>query len=185
MAALWARLAPGRQFAPVLDAASLAAWVDDAPGLVLSDYLVARRAGGDLAGFLGVWDQSGFKRLRVTGYSRRLGAVRMAFNAVGPAVGATKLPPPGGALRNLTAVQVCIPPEHPAVLGALVRHAHNAFRARGYSFLNVGLDVTDPLAAGLRGLLAQPTDVWVCVATLGGPAPPLDGRPTYHELALV
>ena len=82
-------------------------------------------------------------------------------------------------------MQVCAPPDDPSVLRALMRHAHNAHRARGYSFLNVGLDVTDPLAAGLKGLLAQPTDVWVCVATLGGAPPPLDGRPSYHELALV
>ena len=163
----------------------MAAWIHAAPGLDITDYLVARRPDGSLAGFLGVWDQYGFKRLRVTGYSRRLDAVRMAFNAFAPAVRATKLPPPGGALRNLTAVQICVPPDDPAVLRALVRHAHNAHRARGYSFLNVGLDVTDPLAAGLKGLLAQPTDVWVCVATLGGSPPPLDGRPSYHELALV
>ena len=163
----------------------MAAWMHAAPGLDISDYLLARRPDGSLAGFLGVWDQSGFKRLRVTGYSRRLNAVRMAFNAFAPAVRATKLPPRGGALRNVTAVHICAPPDDPAVLRALVRHAHNAHRARGYSFLNVGLDVTDPLAVGLKGLLAQPTDVWVCVATLGGPPPPLDGRPSYHELALV
>jgi len=184
MAALWARLASRRQFAPVHDSASMAAWIEDAPGLDVSDYLVARRPGGALAGFLGIWDQSAVKRLRVTGYSRRLGAVRVAFNALGPAVGATPLPPPGGALRNLTAVQVCAPPDDPTVLRALVRHAHNAHRARGFSFLNVGLDVTDPLAAGLTGLLAQPTDVWVAVVTLAETPPLLDGRPSYLELAL-
>lgn len=185
MGALWARLAAGRQFAAVHDAGSLSAWVDAAPGLALPDHRVARRPDGTLAGFLGLWDQSEFKRLRVTGYSRRLGAVRAAFNALAPLTGATRLPAPGGALRNLTAVHVCAPPDDPAVLRALVLDAYSASRGRGYSFLNVGLDVADPLAAGLKGLLAQPTDVWVCVATLGGPPPALDGRPTYHELALV
>lgn len=185
MAQLWARLAPARQFATVHDAASLGAWIAAAPGLSVADYRVARRPDGSLAGFAGAWDQSGFKRLRVTGYSRRLGAVRAAFNAVAPLAGATKLPAPGGALRNLTAVHVCVPPDDPAVLRALVLDAYNASRGKGYSFLNVGLDVTDPLATGLRGLLAQPTDVWVCVATLGWPAPALDGRPSHHELALV
>jgi hypothetical protein len=185
MAALWARLAPGRQFAAVHDAASMAAWIRSAPNLDVSDYLVARRPDGTLVGFLGVWDQSDFKRLRVTGYSRKLGAVRWAFNAVAPLMRATKLPAPGGALRNITAVQVCAPPDEPVVLRALVRQAHNAACGRGYSFLNVGLDVEDPLAAGLKGLLAQSTDICVCVATLGGPPPPFDGRPSYHELALV
>jgi GNAT superfamily N-acetyltransferase len=185
MGDLWARLGPARQFTAVHDAGSLEAWIAGAPGLALADHRVARRPDGSLAGFLGVWDQSAFKRLRVTGYSRRLGAVRAVFNALGPLAGATKLPAPGGALRNLTAVHLCVPPEEPDVLRALVLDAYNASRGRGYSFLNVGLDVTDPLRAGLKGLLAQPTDVWVCVATLGEAPPALDGRPSYHELALV
>ena len=186
MGELWARLAAGRQFATVHDASSLAAWIDGAPGLALSDHRVARRPDGSLAGFLGVWDQSSFKRLRVTGYSRRLGAVRAVFNTLGPPLaGATRLPAPGNPLRNLTAVHVCVPPDDPAVLRALVVDAYNASRGRGFSFLNIGLDIADPLTAGLKGLLAQPTDVWVCVATLGTEPPALDGRPSYHELALV
>lgn len=185
MGDLWARLAPGRQFAPVHETDSLAAWIAGAPGLELPDHRVARRPDGSLAGFLGVWDQSGFKRLRVTGYSRRLGAVRSLFNALGPLAGATKLPPPGQPLRNLTAVHVSVPPDDPAVLRALVLDAYNASRGKGFSFLNVGLDVTDPLAAGLKGLLAQPTDVWVCVVTLGATPPALDGRPSDPELALL
>jgi len=185
MGELWARLAPDRQFAAVHDAGSLERWIAGAPGLELADHRVARRPDGSLAGFLGLWDQSSFKRLRVTGYSRRLGAVRAVFNALGPLAGATKLPAPGNPLHNLTAVHLCVPPDDPAVLRALVGDAYNASRGKGYSFLNVGLDITDPLAAGLKGLLAQPTDVWVCVATLGGTPPALDRRPSYHELALV
>jgi len=187
MAALWARVAPGRQFAAVVDAASLAAWIDAAPGLAIADYRVAHRPDGELAGFLGVWDQSAIKRLRVTGYSRKLGAARRVFNAAAPLVGATRLPRPGGALRNLTAVQVCVPPEEPAVLRALVVGAYNENRRRGFSFLNIGLDLTDPLTAAIDGLLSQPTDVWVCVAGLEDePAGPIaDDRPVHHEIALV
>lgn len=184
MAELWGRRAATRQFATVYDAASLGAWIEDAPGLALSDYCVARRPHGAMAGFLGVWDQSGFKRLRVTGYSPKLAAARAAFNAVAPLTGATKLPPPGGALGNLTAVHVCAPPDEPAVLRALLVHAYNENRSKGYSFLNIGLDVEDALAAGLKGLLGQATDVWICVARFGTARPPLDGRPSYVELAL-
>lgn len=188
MAALWARVGPGRQFAAVLDEGSFSCWVDAAPGLDIADYRVARGAGGELAGFMGVWDQSAIKRLRVTGYSRRLGGARRVFNTVAPLVGATRLPGAGGALRNLTAVGVCVPPDAPTILRALVVSAYNGSRRRGFSFLNIGLDLADPLTAALDGLLAQPTDVWVCVAHLGdgtgGPAP-ADGRPVHHEIALV
>ena len=187
MAALWARLAPGRQLATVHDGASFGAWIDAAPDLALSDYLLARRPDGELAGFVGVWDQSAIKRLRVTGYSRKLAAVRRVFNTFGPLVGGTTLPAPGGALRNLTAVQVCVAPEDPGVLRALVLRAYNDNRRRGFSFLNVGLDGADPLSVALKGLWAQPTDIWVCVAFLEDPPPGLvgDGRPTHHEIALV
>lgn len=186
MADLWARWAPSRQFTAVPEHGSLAAWIDAAPDLDASSYRVARRPNGTLAGFMGVWNQSQFKRLRVTSYSKRLGAVRTGFNLLAPVLGAAPLPPPGGALRNLTAVNCCVFPDDPGVLRALVVDIYNASLRQGSSFLNVGLDVNDPLASGLSGLLAQPTDVWLCTASLPErPAPVFDGRPSHHEIALV
>jgi GNAT superfamily N-acetyltransferase len=187
MAALWARVAPGRQLAAVHTADSLAAWIAAAPGLDPSAYLVARRPGGRLAGFLALWDQESFKQLRVTSYSRRLAAFRAGFNVVAPAVGAARLPPAGGPLRTLTAVHVCVPGTSPEVLRALLVAAYNQRQGRGWSFFTVGLDVTDPLTAACRGLLAQPTDVWAFQATLGAERrrPALDDRPLHHEIALV
>lgn len=187
MAALWAEVAPGRQFAAVHDAASLAAWIGAAPGLDLSSYLLARRPGGRLAGFLALWDQESFKQLRVTSYSRRLAAFRAGFNAVAPALGAARLPAAGGHLRSLTAVHVCVPGSSPDVLRALLVTGYNELRGRGYSFFTVGLDVKDPLTAACRGLLAQPTDVWALQGTLTAErtGPPLDDRPLHHEIALV
>lgn len=187
MAALWARVAGRRQLSAVYDAASLRAWIEAAPGLDPTSYRLARRPDGRLAGFLAVWDQSSFKRLRVTAYSRKLALVRTGFNALAPAVGARRLPPPGGVLHNLTAVHVCVPPEEPAVLRALVLDGYNASRRSGRSFLNVGLDADDPLAVALKGLFAQTLDVWICAASWAGR--PLvnefDGRPFHHEIALV
>ncbi len=186
MAARWQEVAPGRQFAPVYDAASLAAWIDAAPGLDPSCYRLARRADGRLAGFVGLWDQSSFKQTVVTSYSPSLAVARLAFNATSPVVGAPRLPPPGGELRHLTAVHVCVPPDGSDVLRALLVDAYNELRGSAYSFFSVGLDVTDPLSTALSGLLAQPTDIWACVATLDGTdTPTLDGRPVHHEIALV
>lgn len=108
MADLWRKVAPERQFAAVLDAESLAGWVEEAPGLALSSYLLARGAGGRPAGFLALWDQDSLKQLRVTSYSRRLAGFRLGFNAVAPALGAARLPAAGGAMRHLTAVHVCV-----------------------------------------------------------------------------
>jgi GNAT superfamily N-acetyltransferase len=186
MAALWQGVAPGRQFAPVHDAASLARWIDRAPGLDASCYRLARRADGRLVGFVGLWDQSSFKQTVVIGYSRRLASFRLAFNAAAPAMKTARLPPPGGELRHLSAVQVCVPSDSPEVLRALVVDAYNDLRGSGYSFFSVGLDVTDPLSKALSGLLAQPTDIWACLATVeNSQSPSLDGRPVHHEIALV
>ncbi|MGI8758354.1 MAG: DUF3419 family protein, partial [Acidimicrobiales bacterium] len=166
MAAQWRKVAPGRQFAPVHDADSLSAWIEGAPGLNPSCYRLARRSNGRLAGFVGFWDQSSFKQTVVTGYSPKLAAFRLAFNVAAPAVGATRLPPPGGELRHLTAVHVCVPPNSPEVLRALVVDTYNELRGSRYSFFSIGLDVADPLSAALSGLLAQPTDIWACLATV-------------------
>lgn len=190
MAGLWSKVAATRQFSPVHEGDGLRSWIDTAPDLDLTHYRLARGPDGRLVGFLAAWDQAGFKRLRVTSYSRRLSAVRSVFNALGPIVGANRLPAPGGALHNLTAVHLCVPPTEPAVLRSLVLNAYNAHagRGHGYSFLNVGLDRADPLAAAMKGLFAQNLDIWVCVAKLAErdeTRGALDGRPFHHEIALV
>jgi hypothetical protein len=187
MAALWKAVARRRQLAPVLDAGGLARFADVAPGLGIESYRVARRADGRIAGFAAFWDQASFKQLRVTRYSPRLAAVRLAFNALAPLFDAARLPPPGGALRHATAFNVCVPADQPAVLRALVRDAHDDLRAEGFSLLTVGLDVRDPLAAALDGLFAQPTDVHAYSCTPGGDyaGPGLDGRVLHYEIALV
>ena len=187
MAALWAAVAPRRQYSGVYDADSLGAWIEAAPDLHPSSYLLARTASGRLAGFVGIWDQSAFKRLRVTGYSAKLAAVRAGYNALAPLVGGARLPPAGAPLRNLTAVHVCVGPEEPAVLRGLLVLASNAHRGQGHSFLNVGLDAADPLAAALRGLHAQTTDIWFCTASLADRPRRREpgGLPVHHEIALV
>ncbi|NUT22764.1 MAG: hypothetical protein HOV77_26650 [Hamadaea sp.] len=170
MLQLWRRSAIRRQFAPVLTGFSL-----QEPGL---DYQLARRPGGALAGFVGLWDQHDIKQMRVMGYSARLAAVRVAFNLAAPLFGAPRLPRPGGALSYRTAVHVCALDS--ATLHALLRYACEHLHGR-YSFLTVGLDIRDPLARALTGLRAQPADVDVLV--LNGPSD--RSAPVHFEIATV
>lgn len=187
MGTLWQQVARARQFAPVHDASSLAAWIEAAPGLDVSSYWVARSRDSRMVGFVGLWDQESFKQMRVTSYSPRLNVARTLFKSAAPLVGASALPAPGGSLRYLTAVHVCVPPSAPVVLRALLLHAYNELRGKGYSFITVGLDLHDPLRSALAGLLAQPTDVWACVANASGAyvGPDLARRPVHAEIALV
>jgi hypothetical protein len=77
--------------------------------------------------------------------------------------------------------------DRPDVLRALLIAAHDDLRQSGFSFLNIGLDVRDPLSSALDGLFAQPTDVNAYVLTeRSGVAPEvLDTRPLHYEIALV
>lgn len=187
MGALWHRIAPTRQLAPVLGAARLRAWIDDAPGLAIDDYLVARRPDGRIAGFLALWDQYFIKQLRVLGYSTRLAVARRALNAIAPLAGTPRLPAAGHALPSLAALHCCVAGDAPEVLHALLLHAYAARRGSGYLFLTLALDRRDPLRVALRGLLAQPTAVGAYATTPAGrySGLPLDGRPLHFESSLV
>jgi ribosomal protein S18 acetylase RimI-like enzyme len=187
MGELWSRVAKNRQLAPVMSASSLGAWIRKAPGLDISSYRVARSEGGELLGFFAVWNQQAFKQLTVLGYSRRMAFARKAFNVVTPVVGAEPLPPPGAPLSCVSVVHACVPVDRPEVLRALLVDAHNELRHSGVSFMNIGLDVKDPLANALSGFFAQPTDVNAYVLAMREGVPPevMDGRPLHYEIALV
>jgi hypothetical protein len=187
MVALWKRVAPGRQFAPVFDAADLDAWISGAPGLSIGDYRVARTRDGRVAGFLAWWDQAEFKQSRVLRYSSRLALARAGLNWLAFLTQGVRLPPVGASLRYLTALHVCVPSESPEVLGALLRTSCPELRAEEYAFATIGLDVQDPLSAALAGLAAQPTDVnaYVMTPTARYAGPSLADRPLHYEIALV
>ncbi|HCT76162.1 MAG TPA: hypothetical protein DGT23_06130 [Micromonosporaceae bacterium] len=170
MAALWRQLASPRQFAPIHESFPILT-----PGL---DYLLAHHPNGELAGFVGLWDQHRIKQMRVTGYSPRLATARVAFNVVAPLFRAPMLPSPGGALNYRTVVNPCAPDSQ--TLRTLLLHACHQLRGR-YSFLTIGLDTRDPLSQALAGMLAQPTDVDVLV--LG--EPPGSAIPVHIEIATV
>lgn len=170
MVALWRRVAASRQYAPVCESFPL-----DRPDL---DYLVARHPDGELAGFVGLWNQHDIKQMRVTGYSPRLAAVRVAFNLAAPLLRAPRLPRTGEELSYRNVVNPCAPDLH--TLRTLIRHACNRLHGQ-HSFLTIGLDVRDPLTAALTGLRAQPTDVDLLV--LGGPGD--QDIPVHFEIATV
>ena len=184
MAAVWATVAPTRQFAPVHTATSLAEWIARAPGFDISDFLLVREYSGRLLGFLAWWDQSSFKQLRVLRYSPRLKIARRILNSVGRGV---RLPDHGEQLRYCTATHICVPAERPDVLRTLIRSAYSDLHRTRYAFATIGLDTRDPLGKALAGLFAQPTDshAYVCTAAGDYAGPVLTERPLHYEIALV
>lgn len=187
MAALWREVAPSRQFAPVMDAEALRRWIDNAPGLRLEDYLVARDREHRLLGFMGVWDQRQFKTLRVLRYSPALSILRGTMTALAPFVGSAAPPSIGDPLHYASAVHVCVPPARADVLRALLFAAYDRLRGSDRLFLSVALDVRDPLIPALRGLLATPTVIHAYATMPGGSwtGASLDDRPLHFETTLV
>jgi GNAT superfamily N-acetyltransferase len=183
MAELWCEVAPQRQFTTVHDGKSLERWIERAPGLSISDFLLAHRPDGRLAGFLGVWDQQSFKQTRVTSYSLPRAAMRLAFNVAAPFAGGTRLPRKGQQVRAATAVNLCVPPADIAVMRSLLLAAYGELRNRDYAFLTLGLGTSDPLLDAVSGLFAQTADT--AVALGGGETPELDDRPVFHEIGLL
>ena len=187
MADLWAAVAPTRQFAAVFDAHALRRWIGAAPGLALSDYLLARDSRGRLLGFVGMWDQRAMKTLRVLRYSPALSALRGVVRAVAPFVGATPPPAIGEPLHYASAVHLCVPQDRLDVLRALLVAACNRLRGSGCVFMSVALDARDPLIGALGGLLATPTAIHAYATMPSGSwrGPALDDRPLHFETALV
>ena len=185
MADAWHRHAICRQLATCFDAGQLSTWIARAPGLGVSDYLLAFDDAGRLRGFIGVWDQATFKQMRVVSYSPRLALTRRALNLIAPFAGTVPLPSPGGALPALATVHVCA--DQPHILRALLLEAYRRFRGGCHAFITVGLDERDPLGTAMDGLFAQPTRVHAYVTTPTGIADPepLARLPLHLETALV
>ena len=186
MAALWTRVAPGRQGAAVFDARGLADWIRAAPGLAATDYLVAVR-GPELIGFVGLWDQRGLKATQVLGYGTAVAAARGCYNLLARWLHVPPLPSIGGTLHALHAIHVCVPASEPDALRALLAEGCRRCARLGMPCLEIGLDPRDPLAAALARVPGVRTDVRCFITTPRGryAGPSLDTRPVHFETALV
>ena len=188
MIRLWQRLAPQRDGTQVLDEAEFRHLLDTSPGLRISDYLLARRRGGDdIVGFVGLWDQHSMKQMRVIEYSPMMKPLRAVFNLLSPLTRVAKLPAPGQQLRYRNAVHLCIPPGDVSTLRALLLAGGNWLKAEGYSIFTVGVDANDPLVEAFSGMLAQPTDVTAIIDRVrqGGPVRTSVHRPLHFEISTV
>ncbi|TNF26562.1 MAG: hypothetical protein EP329_21000 [Deltaproteobacteria bacterium] len=186
MLALWERVGRSREGAPVLDASAFDAFLDRAPGLSLSDYLLAFR-GDRLVGSVGVWNQDAFKETVVLDYRATVSAVRRAHNLVARPLGWPALPERGAPLKALHIVHPFVPGSDPAALTALLHHARRECVGQGASLLELGLDPHDPLVRALRPFPHIGVDVnCFLTADPGSSELPVPGPGPFHfETALV
>ncbi len=183
---LWNGISPSYHLMRVYQGNSLAAWIAAAPSLGMQDFILARDRDGTLLGFLGLWEQTSFKRLRITSYSRQMDFVRHLYNGYARITHGSLLPGNGAILPQLNAVACCIPQHRSDVLSALLAEANNRCRKKGFIFFNIGIAAGSPLLRALAGYAPQFTDIDVCEAVPNGGAPRiLDDLLFHHEIALV
>ena len=131
-----------RSFAGLVDLADLGkpTWRD----LAVGDFLVAEKH-GKIAGMMGLWDQSGFQRLRIHGYSPVVAALRPAWNLLG----GVKLPEAGETVPLCKTTAIACEEDDPGILRALLAAALAENSGR---LLLAGCSMEDPLAAAFRGI---------------------------------
>ena len=131
-----------RSFAGMVDLADLGMpfWQD----FVVEDFLVAEQD-CVVVGMLGLWDQTGFQRLRIRGYSRTVAALRPLWNAVA----SVPLPGVGQTLPLWKATAVACLEDDPTILRALLS---SALAGNDRRLLLLGFSALDPLVAALRGV---------------------------------
>ncbi|MFN2323957.1 MAG: hypothetical protein ABR510_13500, partial [Trueperaceae bacterium] len=152
-------------------------------GLAPEDVQVAWR-GDRIVGTLAAWDQSGYKQDVVAGYGPPLRRWKPLLDAAARLVGARPLTPPGATIPLAFAALVRVADDDLAVFRALLVAGAEAARARGASFLMVGLADADPLLPVAKRFLHVPyrSDLYA-LAWTGDPAARLDGRVPQIEIA--
>jgi hypothetical protein len=172
-----------RQFFPVWDEQKLRGL--SAYGLHPQDIIVARR-GGQIAGVIALWDQSAYKQTVIQRYSGWLKAVAPLWNSSAPLFGRSPLPRPGELLRSAYAALVCVAGDDTAVFASMLREIYNLARARGFSYLMLGLDALDPLlpAAKSYSHILYPSRLYLAEWSDGGHLhEQLEQRPAYVDIA--
>lgn len=122
-------------------------------GLGISDFLLAEQ-GGNLLGCVAGWDQTAFRRHRITAYAPPLRWLRPLANPLLAALGYPRLPPPGQALASLHAAFLAVPDENPRTAAKLIQGLRARLARENRHHLCLGIHDRDPLAAALRRLPA-------------------------------
>ncbi len=178
------RHGPAKQFFPAYTAVDFAG-SPQTRDFRVEDFVLARRH-GQLAGVMGLWDQSGFKQTVVQSYSGAMGRLRPLTNLGLRLLGGAPLPAPGQPLRYAFAAFTGVADNAPAVFDLLLRQTYNLAGERGFAHLMVGLTEPDPLLAVARRGLHVPYKSRLY--TVSWPEEPgwhqrPDGRTPYLELA--
>lgn len=145
-------------------------------------YVAERR--GRVVGTLALWDMHPLRRVTILGYGWRGHLMSAVYGALRRLRGAPALPRRGGAFRSLTAQEIAVEDDDPAILRDLLARAVDDHLGR-FHLLHLGFVDGDPLRAATRGLLSAALESEVfAIARAGEPVPAADARPYLDAAAL-
>jgi hypothetical protein len=187
--ALWNERQASRNLATVIEPNWFTQCLTRAPGVCLEDFRVVERVSGAGAGeviaFGLPWDLGPLKQVRLLGLSPGLRVVRRLLNPVLPLAKRAKITADGELLPFKYLAFACA--ADAAGLRALIASVLNEGRASKYLYLDLALDVRDPLTGALAGFLRTSLDFDLFLATWAGSNldPNPGGRLAHFEMALV
>lgn len=121
-----------------------------AHGLRLDAILVLRR-GAEIVACAGVWDQSSFRQIQVTGYSSLMAIVRPFHNLLAPLLGQPRIPTAGAFIKQAFLSPVACLPSSASAQTALIQAARAAAARLGLDYLALGGWPDDPMLRRWRG----------------------------------
>ncbi|NTX29245.1 hypothetical protein HT746_19285 [Burkholderia pyrrocinia] len=161
-------------FGCVFSDAEFARRLDTWPAFGIDSFLLALDARDNLLGCVAPWDAGDIKRIVLERLPLPLNAIRVAFNALAPALRRPRIAGPGEPLRDVYLTHLQVRGRDPAVFAALLDAAWARVRDR-HALLQLCLYDADPLWPALARYRAARTPMDLYTLSTGEPTEPIDG----------
>lgn len=130
-------------------------YLNNCPGLTISDYYLALDKKGKPSGVCAAWDCSSFKQTRVLRYGRRFLPARIAYKTLALLFHLPPLPLPDGCFKDFMITDYAVRERDPGIMNALLRVVYNDYMKRGFQNMIWGSSADDPLLRASKGFFYQ------------------------------
>ncbi|MCU0462300.1 MAG: hypothetical protein MUF36_09855 [Bacteroidales bacterium] len=144
-----------RLFGKIFSEETFIDYLDNCPGLVLSDYYLALDKAGKPIGVCAAWDCHSFKQTRVLNYGKRFSVAKGIYKALSVVLNVPPLPAPGECFRDMIITDYAVKNRMPLIMNALLRAVYIDARKKGYQNLLWGSSADDPLLKATEGFFCQ------------------------------
>ncbi|RQT29815.1 hypothetical protein [Burkholderia contaminans] len=161
-------------FGGVFSADEFTRRLDTWPSFGIDAFVLALDAHDNLLGCVAPWDAGDIKRIVLERLPLPLQAVRVAFNALAPALRRPRIAAPGEPLRDVYLTHLQVRDRDPSVFAALLDAAWLRVRD-SHALMQLCLYDGDPLGSALARYYTARTPMDLYTLSTGEPAAPIDG----------